>query len=545
MRHSRMKTWVRALTALTLILWSSLSWAIMPKNVILMISDGQGYNTVGATDYWTATIPVYETFSMHYGVSTFSAGKIGSPPIPAIGYDPSQAWSNFNYVITPNSATDSASAATALATGIKVYDGQLNISTTGIQLKTITEIARDLSKSSGVVTTVMWSHATPAGMFAHNTSRNNYSLIANEMLGGTSPLSVIMGAGNPEFDDNGLPAANSTQYLGGDITWGQLTSRTHPQGWSLIQTKQEFEDLANNSTPTVTKVVGTLQAFSTTQQSRTLAVKGAEPTNPSGVAFNTNVPSLATMSKGALNVLNRNPKGFFVMIEGGAVDWANHANNLGRMIEEQMDFNSAVQTVVDWVNANSNWNDTLLVVTADHETGFLWGPVKGTFNEVVNYGKGVLPGAAYNYSGHSNSLVPVYAIGAGSQLLAGYANRKDPVRGHYLDNTEIFRVMNGSSAHVPQPFLLLLSGLNFSPPYLPQLYLKFWDIQWGQARLSAVRSWVSRAIFPSGKQVVDSDDEENVAAPIASASDCFLPLPVAVLRFARSREWSTPLLSWQ
>jgi len=461
----RMKTWVSTLSVLTLILCSDLAWAVMPRNVILMISDGQGYNTVMATDYWTATTPVYQTFPIQYGVSTYSAGKIGPPPIPAIGYDPAQAWNNFNYVLTPNSATDSASAATALATGVKVFDGQLNISNTGTQLKTITEIARDLGKASGVVTTVMWSHATPAGMFAHNPSRNNYTAIANEMLGGTSPLSVIMGAGHPSFDDNGLPAVNSAQYVGGDTAWSQLTSGSHPQGWSLIQTKTEFENLANNSNPTETKVVGTLQAFNTTQQSRTLAVKGADPANPSGVAFNTNVPSLATMCKGALNVLNKNPKGFFLMVEGGAVDRASHGNNLGKMIEEQMDYNAAVQTVVNWVNANSNWNDTLLLVTADHETGFLWGPIKGTFNEVGNNGKGVLPGAAYNTDGHSNSLVPVYAIGAVSQLLVGYANQQDPVRGRYVDNTEIFQIMNGNPAHISQVIWLLFSRLTFLPPY--------------------------------------------------------------------------------
>jgi alkaline phosphatase len=434
----------------------------MPRNVILMICDGQGFNTIKATNYWTATTPVYETFSVKYAVSTFSAGEIGPPPIPAIGYDTDLAWSDFNYAL--NSATDSAAAASALATGVKVYNNQLNISATGMPLKTITEIAGDLGKASGVVTTVQWSHATPAGMFAHNPSRSNYTEIAKEMLGHTSPLSVIMGAGNPGFDDNGMPAANSTQYVGGDTTWSQLTSGTHPQGWSLIQAKEEFEALANNPNPSASKVVGTFQAYNTTQRNRTLAVKGADAGNPSGVAFNTTVPSLAAMSKGALNILNKTPQGFFLMVEGGAVDWASHANNLGGMIEEQMDFNAAVQTVVEWVNVNSNWNDTLLLVTADHETGFLWGPIKGTFNEIVNNGQGVLPGASYNTGNHSNSLVPVHAIGAGSQLLVGYANQKDLVRGRYVDNTEIFQVMNGNAV-VPQAILLLLSRLDFFLPY--------------------------------------------------------------------------------
>ena len=181
------------------------------------------------------------------------------------------------------------------------------------------------------------------------------------------------------------------------------------------------------------------------------------------MAFNINVPSLATMSRGALNVLNKTPKGFFLMVEGGAVDWASHTNNLGKMIEEEMDFNAAVQAVVDWVNANSNWRDTLLLVTSDHETGYLWGP-NGVFNEVLNNGKDLLPGATYNSTGHSNSLVPLYAIGANSQLLAKFADQEDPVRGRYLDNTEIFRAMKGNFA-VPQAIMLLLSRLNFFPSY--------------------------------------------------------------------------------
>ncbi|MFZ5448707.1 MAG: alkaline phosphatase [Thermodesulfobacteriota bacterium] len=455
MRYRRMKTWVSALAVLSLILWTGLASAEMPKNVILMISDGMGYNTVKATNYYTGTTPIYENFAVKYGVSTFSAGKPGAP---AIGYDPGQAWSNFGYVATPGSMTDSASAATALATGVKIYDNQLNITTTGTPLKTITEIAKDLGKSAGVVTTVQWSHATPAGMFAHNASRNNYAAIANEMLGSTSPLNVIMGAGNPNYDDSGKYqlTPKSANYVGGSATWSALNGGTL-NGWTHIQDKAAFEALANNPNPPLDKVVGTFQAYSTAQQSRDAAVKGSDPANPSGVALNTNVPSLATMSQGALNVLNKNTNGFFLMVEGGAVDWANHANQLGRMIEEQMDFNAAVQAVYDWVNANSSWNDTLLIVTADHECGHLWGPTPGTFNDVVDNGVGNLPGAHFNSGDHTNALIPLYAIGAGANLLEGYADQFDPVRGLYVDNTEIFQVMNGT-AHVPIPASVLLLG---------------------------------------------------------------------------------------
>jgi alkaline phosphatase len=220
MRHRGAKTWLSLLAALCLILSAGLASAEMPTNVIIMISDGQGYNTVKATDYWTHATPVYETFPVKYGVSTFSAGKIGPPPIPSIGYDPALAWSDFNYVKT--GATDSSSAATAMATGVKNYDGQINWSVSGAPLTNIVQIAGDLGKATGVVTTVEWSHATPAGMVAHNVNRDSYAAIANEML--NSKLNVIMGAGNPGFNNNGQPATQNAQYVGGTDTWNALNA---------------------------------------------------------------------------------------------------------------------------------------------------------------------------------------------------------------------------------------------------------------------------------------------------------------------------------
>lgn len=449
MRPRGAQTWLSLLAALSLILWAGLASAKMPTNVILMISDGMGYNTVKATDYWTGGTPVYENFAVKYGVSTFSANNTSIP-----AYNPSLAWSDFNYV--KNGAADSASAATAMATGVKTCNGQINWSVSGSPLTNIVQIAGGLGKATGVVTTVSWSNATPAAMVAHNLSRDNYAAIANEML--NSNLNVIMGAGNPGFNNNGQPAAQNAQYVGGTGTWDALNAGTL-NGWTSIQTKAEFEALANNANPPVTKVVGTVQAYTTTQQARVGTQGTPTPANPSGVPFNANVPSLATMTSGALNVLNKNANGFFLMVEGGAVDWASHANQLDRMIEEQMDFNAAVQAVVAWVNANSNWDNTLLIVTADHETGYLEGPTAGTFNAVVNKGAGVLPGATFNSSGHTNSLVPLYAFGAGSESLAGYADQLDPVRGLYVDNTEIFQVMNGNPVPVPAAICLLGSGL--------------------------------------------------------------------------------------
>jgi alkaline phosphatase len=445
MRRLGAKTWLSLLAAFSLILWAGLASA-GPTNVILMISDGMGYNTIQATVYWTGAAAVYEDFPVKYGVSTFSANNTNIP-----AYDPALAWSEVSYVTA--GATDSAAAATAMATGVKNCNGVIGIGVDGRHLTNIVQRAGGLGKAAGVVTTVPWSHATPAGMAAHNASRDNFAAIAIEML--HCNLNVIMGAGNPDYNDDGAATATDDyRYVGGSAAWTALQAGTL-NGWTLIQAKTDFEALAANPKPAVTKVVGTVQAHTTTQQAR----RGNAAAAPGVVPLNANVPSLATMAQGALNVLRQNPKGYFLMVEGGAVDFASHANQLGRMIEEQMDFNAAVQAVVAWVTAQRGWDQTLLIVTADHETGYLWGP-GGPFTSVVDHGAGQLPGAAYNSGSHTNSLVPLFAMGAGAENFVRRADKCDPVRGRYVDNIAIFQVMTGAAAAtIPAATWLLLCGL--------------------------------------------------------------------------------------
>jgi alkaline phosphatase len=163
-----------------------------------------------------------------------------------------------------------------------------------------------------------------------------------------------------------------------------------------------------------------------------------------------NVPSLATVAKATVNCLDKNPKGFFLMIEGGAVDWANHANEPERMIEEQIDFVKAVEAVVQWVETHGGWDENLLILTADHECGLVWGvnSAKVAFNPLVDLGESEMPGMTYNSHGHSNSLVPLYARGPGAKRLTEMVKGKDEkaaavwqYSGEYIDNTGIFTVM--------------------------------------------------------------------------------------------------------
>jgi alkaline phosphatase len=154
------------------------------------------------------------------------------------------------------------------------------------------------------------------------------------------------------------------------------------------------------------------------------------------------VPSLAALTAAAINALDDHPGGFLLIVEGGAVDWAMHERQLGRMVEEMMAFNRAAETVVGWVDALDAWTETLVIVTADHDH-MLWGPLsdRSPFAALVDHGPGRLPGYRWLYDDHSSALVPLHARGAGAERLAAHADLADPVRGAYLDQTEVFEVV--------------------------------------------------------------------------------------------------------
>jgi alkaline phosphatase len=191
------------------------------------------------------------------------------------------------------------------------------------------------------------------------------------------------------------------------------------------------------------RVLGLAQVYSTLQQER----GGDGNAAPYGIPPNKNVPTLEEMTKGALNVLSRDPDGFVVMIEGGAVDWASHDNQSGRAIEEQIDFNRAVEAVVAWIETESSWQETILIVSADHETGYLTGPGSGQtpsgpqWKPLVNRGAGNIPELIWNSGGHTSSLVPFYAKGQGTELFDSHVLGDDPIRGKYIDNTAIAKVV--------------------------------------------------------------------------------------------------------
>lgn len=410
----------------------------VPKNVILLIADGCGFNHVEAASLYQHGAPgqlIFESFPVHLAMSTSQYGG---------RYDPVLAWSDFLYVT--RDYTDSAAAATALSTGRKTVRLALGVDAAGRPLLHALEVAERRGKATGVVTTVPWSHATPAGFVVHNATRGDYPEIAAKMVE-HSAVDVIMGAGHPLYDDNGLPraATPSFEYVGGPAVWQRLHAQVAtsdadgdsvPDPWTLIETREAFQALATGPTPR--RVLGTAQVAQTLQQWRS-----GTSIVPYDVPFIPNVPTLSEMVQAALNILDDDPDGLFLMVEGGAVDWASHFNQSARMVEEMLDFADAVETVVTWVEMRSTWDETLVIVTSDHECGYLAGPGSNPeWKPLRNRGAGNLPDMEWYYWSHTNTPVPLYAKGAGAARLLPYATGHDPVRGPYLDNTHVGRVVH-------------------------------------------------------------------------------------------------------
>ncbi|WP_103501056.1 MULTISPECIES: alkaline phosphatase [unclassified Streptomyces] len=424
--------------------------AFGPKNVIFLIGDGMGFNQIDtaslyehgvaynqvAVDPATGDIErqpgratqVYQHFPVGVAAATFQDGAY---------YDPAVEWGSFGGPL--RNKPDSAATATALATGVRTYNAAIGVDPDGKPVRNLTERAQELGKASGVVTSVPFTHATPASFVAHNAHRNNYHSIAREMVW-EHDINVIMGGGHPYYghDAQRLDEPNY-QYVAEPEYRALADGETQ---FELVETPAEFNALATaHTTPEhvfgLPRVAATLQ-YERSGPDRTDAGAPVPGAQPYVAEKNTGVPTLTEMTKAALNVLdNASDEGMFLMVEGGAIDWASHANELNRQIEEQISFNQTIETVVDWVERESSWSETLVMVTADHETGYLtstdsdpgWAPINGE--------KGELPEATWHTGGHTNALVPVYAKGVGAARIEHHARHEDPVRGDYLENIDI------------------------------------------------------------------------------------------------------------
>lgn len=422
----------------------------VPRNVIVMISDGCGFNHILATNYYEDGEAGAERFQQTFralAMSTFSAGG---------GYEPGEIWADFD--ACRKGATDSAAAGTAMAAGVKTSKGAIGVDRDKRPVLNMLEAAEAQGKATGVITTVPLSHATPASFVAHNASRGNYEEIAREMLC-ESAADVIMGAGHPEFDDNGepVPPAETARkregrhkYVGGTKIWQALKAGKPmadadgdgtPDAWTLVETRQAFQALVDNPPK---RVVGVLPVDKTAQAGRDAQAGDPAKEAPYDTPLLESSPTLAEMASGALAVLGQDPDGLFLMVEAGAVDWTGHRNALGRMIEEQIAFHNAIDAVIDWVESNGGWERNLVIVTSDHETGYLCGPDAGPeFTYVQSKGQGEMPAVTWHSTSHTNQLVPFYVRGAGTDEFVRRAEKTDPVFGAYLDNTDVGQAVLG------------------------------------------------------------------------------------------------------
>lgn len=437
-----------------------------PRNVILMIADGCGYNSYAAGAMYEGRVGK-EVFNgpgwVEHPMSTYPLRMEKTPSMtgrqdPNLVYNPAKAWDKANgYKWLTETPTDSGASATAYATGQKTYKHSISWSDRDRPIVNVHDLFKRAGKAVGVVTSVEWSDATPAAMIAHNRNRDNRAEIAQEMSQ-NSQADVIMGACHPWYDGSGKRRATM-----GDASWvGDREIFVKPMderdGIRLIETKADFEALAAGKLDMKgnRRLIGTARVADGLQVSR--ATKdwnhdGKEDGEDNKVApvfgdpLNKTVPTLDTMALGALRLLSQNKKGFFLMVEGGAVDHANHFNWPARSVEEAVAFFRTVETVSKWVERNGGWKRNLVIVTADHECGFVLGPKSDTipFDPIVDHGRGKMPGIRHNSGGHTNALIPVFARGVGAERLAGFATRIDPLRGRYLDNTDIFKIIRPSA----------------------------------------------------------------------------------------------------
>ena len=349
-----------------------------PKNIILLISDGMSLTQV----------------------STYRLLKGGPNERIAVDKFPVSG-----IVLTHSEnaiVTDSASSATAFSTGRKTNNGALGLDEDNKILENFTEIIDRYGYVSSLISTSEITHATPAAYASHVDLRWKTDEISLQMM--ESKVMTILGGGRHFF----LP-----EDLGGKRSDG-LNLLEQMESSRMVMTEKKELDSFDHSD--LGKVVGLFADE---------ALRDKE--KPENHVFE---PSSSEMLNFAINrseKFNENGcMGFFIMLEGSQVDWAGHANDLNYLKREMQDFDEAVELALDYATQNP---DTLVIATADHETGGLLiessSPTDYTAPEVkFSFNTGI------GYGSHTGVPVPVYAYGPGSENFTGT-----------LDNTDIFYAM--------------------------------------------------------------------------------------------------------
>ncbi|MDN3609566.1 alkaline phosphatase [Vibrio ostreicida] len=316
------------------------------NNVILMIGDGMGPQQVGLLETYANNAP----HSVYQGHSTAlfkiaQEGVIGSSlthPEDAI-------------------VVDSACSATMLSTGVYTGSEVIGVDGQGHHIETVLEKAKRMGKATGLVSDTRLTHATPAAFAAHQPHRSLENDIASDMLK-TGP-DVMLSGGLRHWipkstNDKGTTYQQLERLTQGDV---YLKSKRKDDRNLLTEAQQQGYTLAfNRDMMANAKGDKLLGLFSYSGMNDGIAYSMSK-TDP-----NRTQPSLKEMTNKALDILSKDKDGFFLMVEGGQIDWAGHSNDAGTMLHELLKFDEAINAVYEWAKGR---DDTIVIVTADHETG--------------------------------------------------------------------------------------------------------------------------------------------------------------------------------
>ncbi len=373
-----------AITSLLLVTSCQSTKPKKPKNVILMIGDGMGPGQVSLLYYYLKYNSNPAMKNVKFAFDGVNSNQIGISNTQPHG----------------NIVVDSACSATQLATGEPARSEMIGLDINGEVKKTILQKAQDKGLMTGLVSDTRLTHATPASFAAHVANRWSEDQIAAGMV--ESAPDIMFSGGAYRFIPKGMnkeiaPHLTLKSKRKDDRN---LLDEARAKGIQVIHSRSELEKIDPSK-----KVLGLFTNGSMPEAIWYRDIK-EDPKRE--------VPTLLEMSKAAINKLSKSEKGFFLMIEGGQIDWAGHQNDAGSMLHEMLSFNETINWVTDWVKKNP---DTLLVITADHETGgFGFGYNVGTQNPGV-----VLNGSRFG----GKELKPLINYGAYNSLDTLYSQKKN------------------------------------------------------------------------------------------------------------------------
>jgi alkaline phosphatase len=294
------------------------------KNIIFLIGDGMGVSFTSGYRYFKDDPATLELESTEFG--PYLVGQQTTYP-----NDPR------------HNVTDSAASATAMATGVKTYNGAIGIGNDQSKLKSVLERAKEKGKGTGLVATAQITHGTPAAFGAHVSQRKSMSAIADDyfqdLVNGRHKIDVLLGGGSDWFIRRDR----------------DLVKEFQKDGYSYVTSLNEMQNDES------AQVVGLF------------AKRGL----PKMIDRPSNIPSLADMTTSAIERLIKNDNGFFLMVEGSQIDWAAHDNDIVGVMSEMEDFEKAFKVAVDFAKKDGH---TLVIATADHSTGGFTIGAQGQYN---------------------------------------------------------------------------------------------------------------------------------------------------------------------